>query len=55
MWRRMVLKFIIKAIKKYFSEGISVITNKEETIIAYKWVWSKEIDDMCGGKKVWKD
>lgn len=50
MWRRMILKLTIKAIRKYFPEGVSVITDKEENIIAYKWTWSKEIDDMYGGK-----
>lgn len=45
--RKIALKLVIRLIRKYFSEGVSVITNKEEKIIAYRWAWTKEVDDIC--------
>ena len=45
MWRRMILKLTIKTIRKYFPEGISAIVDDEENIIAYRWAWSKEVND----------
>lgn len=45
MWRRFIFKITIRAIRKYFSDGLSVITDNEENIIAYQWAWSKNLED----------
>lgn len=44
--RKLYLKLVIRLIRKYFIEGMSVITDKEENIIAYRWTWSKEINEL---------
>lgn len=52
--RKFALILTIKLIRKYFPEGISVITDKEENIIAYRWTWTKEIDDIFYKKQTAK-
>lgn len=36
MWRRFLFRVSVIIIRKYFAHGISVITDTEENIIAYK-------------------
>ncbi len=50
MWRRFVLRMVIKTIRKYFPEGVSAITNSNEDIIGYKWAWSKDVEKEVFGK-----
>jgi len=42
--RRILAKIAIKIIRKHFCEGIGVITDNDENIIAYRWTWSKELE-----------
>ena len=53
MYRRIVLKWVIRAIRKYFSDGISAITNSDGEIIVYRWAWSKDIEDAVNDWKRW--
>lgn len=43
-WRRFVFKAVVKLIRKYFPDGVSVITNSDEDIIAYRWTWTRELE-----------
>lgn len=51
MWRRFIFRVVVKAIRKYFPQGISVVTDFEENIIAYNWAWTNELEDKCFGRK----
>lgn len=53
MWRRFVFRVVVKVIRKYFPQGISVIKDAEEDVIAYRWqwAWTKELEDECFGRK----
>ncbi len=42
--RKLFLKIVIKLVRRYFSDGISVITDNEENIIAYQWAWTKDLE-----------
>lgn len=48
--RKIYLSIVIRLIRKYFSEGVSVVTDSEENIIAYKWSWSKQVEDEVNGR-----
>lgn len=54
MYRRFIFRMVVGLIRKYFPEGVSVITNSNEDIIAYRWTWSKEMRD-CTSRKVKKE
>lgn len=54
MYRRFIFRMVVRLIRKYFQEGVSVITNADEDIIAYRWTWSKEMQD-CTSRKVQKE
>jgi len=43
--RRLIFKLTVKLIRKYFSEGVSAITGIDGEVIAYKWIWTKELED----------
>lgn len=43
--RRLYLQIVIRLIRKHFPEGISVITDDEENIIAYQWTWSRQVEN----------
>ena len=45
------LKLIIKWLRKHFSSGISVVTDKEENIIFYRWAWTKELEEALKKSK----
>jgi hypothetical protein len=49
--RRIILRLVISIIRKYFSDGVSVITDSEEEIIAYKWSWTKELEESICKKR----
>lgn len=49
--RRVCLRVIIWLIRKYFPEGISVITDGEENVIAYQWTWTKQVEDEVKRRK----
>lgn len=51
IWRRFICKVIIKLIRKYFKEGVDVITDYDGEVIAYRWAWSKDLDEDF--KKYW--
>lgn len=43
--RRFIFRLVIKLIRKYFPEGITVIVDRYDNIIAYRWEWSKDLED----------
>lgn len=54
MYRRFIFRVVVRLIRKYFPEGVSVITNSDEDIIAYRWTWSKAMQD-CTSRKTQKE
>jgi len=52
--RKYIFILTVKLIRKYFSEGISVVVDREENIIAYRWTWTKELDDAVLKNRVKK-
>lgn len=50
MYRRFIFRVVVRLIRKYFPEEISVITNTNGDIIAYQWTWSKAMLDCVSGK-----
>lgn len=55
---KIYLQMIIKLIRKYFKEGVDVITDYDGEVIAYRRAWSKDLDEdfkSIGGEKVDKD
>jgi hypothetical protein len=51
MLRKIMLRFAIRTINKWFSDGLRRITDYEGNLIAYQWTWSKEINDLYGKKR----
>lgn len=51
MYRRFIFRLVVRLIRKYFPEGVSVITDYKEDIIGYKWTWTKDLEDECFRRK----
>lgn len=51
MYRRFIFRLVVRLIRKYFTEGVSVITDCKEDIIGYKWSWTKDLEDECFRRK----
>lgn len=51
MYRRFIFRVVVRLIRKYFPEGVSVITDCKEDIIGYKWAWTNDLEDECFKKR----
>lgn len=49
--RRFIFRMVVRLIRKYFPEGVSVITDYKEDIIGYKWAWTNDLEDECFKKR----
>jgi hypothetical protein len=46
MVKKIMLWVVIKSIRKWFPDGVMLITDYEGNPIAHQWTWSNEINKL---------